>query len=321
MNYIAITIGDINGIGIEIFIKLWKLKKNNEFVLFSNQNIIKIFFKRKKINIPINLVNNNLYDFKKNYLNIYDYKAKNNEENAYKALIHSYNLSKKGYFIGILTLPLNKEKIIKKINSKFIGQTEIYQKLDNKKYPNMLFIKNNLIFATLTTHIRLKDITKHLSSKKYIYNKIFHINKTLINDFGIKNPKIIIAGINPHAGENNCIGNEETIFLKPVIKKLIENNINIYGPYSGDSVLTKKNMKNYNCFIFNYHDQALIPFKMISNNTGINYTSGLSIIRVAPDHGTAYDIVGKKIGNIKGLINCVNLIKKIYKNRKKIANS
>ena len=222
MNYIAITIGDINGIGIEIFIKLWKLKKNNKFVLFSNKNLIKIFFKRKKINIPINLVNNNLYDFKKNYLNIYDYKAKNNEENAYKALIHSYNLSKKGYFIGILTLPLNKEKIIKKINSKFIGQTEIYQKLDNKKYPNMLFIKNNLIFATLTTHIRLKDITKHLSSKKYIYNKIFHINKTLINDFGIKNPKIIIAGINPHAGENNCIGNEETIFLKPVIKKLIE---------------------------------------------------------------------------------------------------
>ena len=116
MNYIAITIGDINGIGIEIFIKLWKLKKNNEFVLFSNQNIIKIFFKRKKINIPINLVKNNLSNFKKNYLNVYDYKAKNNEENAYKALIHSYNLSKKGYFIGILTLPLNKEKIIKNIN-------------------------------------------------------------------------------------------------------------------------------------------------------------------------------------------------------------
>ena len=321
MNYIAITIGDINGIGIELFIKLWKLKKNNKFILLSNHNLIDRFFKRNNINFPINLINNNLNNFKKNCVNIYSYKAKNNEENAFKSLIHSYNLSKKGYFIGILTLPINKEKIIKKINSKFVGQTEIYQKLDNKKYPNMLFIKNNLIFATLTTHIRLNEITKHLSSKIYLYNKIISLNKTLINDFDIINPKIIISGINPHAGENNCIGDEETIYLKPVIKKLIKNNIKIYGPYSGDAVLTKKNMKKYNCFVFNYHDQALIPFKMISNNSGINYTSGLSIIRVSPDHGTAYDIVGKNKGNIKGLINCVNLIKKIYKNRKRIVNS
>ena len=321
MNYIAITIGDINGIGVEIFIKLWKLKKNNKFVLFTNQNLIKIFFKRKKINIPINLIKNDLYNFKKKCINIYNYKAKNNEENAYKSLIHSYNLSKKGYFIGILTLPINKEKIIKKINSKFVGQTEMYQKLDKKHYPNMLFIKNHLIFATLTTHIRLKEITKYLSNKIYLYNKIFYLNKTLINDFGIKNPKIIISGINPHAGENNCIGDEENKYLKPVIKKLIKNNIKIHGPYSGDSVLTKKNMKKYNCFVFNYHDQALIPFKMISKNAGINYTSGLSIIRVSPDHGTAYDIVGKNTANIKGLINCVDLIKKIYKNRKKIVNS
>ena len=96
------------------------------------------------------------------------------------------------------------------------------------------------------------------------------------------------------------------------INKLAKNKIKIYGPYPGDSVLTKKNMEKYNCFVFNYHDQALIPFKMISKNAGINYTSGLSIIRVSPDHGTAYDIVGKNKGSIKGLINCVNLIKKIY---------
>ena len=319
MNYIAVTIGDINGIGIELLIKLLKLKKNNKLVLFTNQNIIKKYFKRKKINIPLNVINNNI--FKKNYLNIYDYKAKNNEENAYKALIESYDQSKKGYYIGILTLPLNKEKILQQIHSRFIGQTEVYQQLDNKKYSNMLFIKNNLIFATLTTHIRLKQINKYLSNKEYIYNKIFNINKTLINDFGINNPKLIISGINPHSGENDFFGNEESLFLKPVIKKLIKNNIKVYGPYSADSILTKKNMKIYDCFIFNYHDQALIPFKMISKNTGINYTSGLNIIRVSPDHGTAYDIVGKNIGNVKGLMNCINLINKIYKKRKKIVYS
>ena len=98
MNYIAITIGDINGIGIEIFIKLWKLKKNNKFVLFTNQNLIERYFSRKKIKVPINLINYNLDNYKKNHLNIYHYKAKNNEENAYKSLIHSYNLSKKSSF-------------------------------------------------------------------------------------------------------------------------------------------------------------------------------------------------------------------------------
>ena len=227
MNYIAITIGDINGIGIEIFIKLWKLKKNNKFILFTNQNLIERYFKRKKIKLLIHLINYNLYNYKKNHLNIYNYNAKNNEENAYKSLIHSYNLSKKDNFIGILNLPINKEKIIKKINSKFIGQTEIYQKLDNKKYSTMLFIKNNLFIATLTTHIRIKDITKYLSNRKYIYNKIFYLNKTLINDFKIKNPKIIISGINPHSGENNTIGNEETKYLIPAINSLKKNNIKI----------------------------------------------------------------------------------------------
>ena len=100
MNFIAITIGDINGIGIEIFINLWKLKTRNNLVSFSNQSLIKRFFKRKKIRLPINLINKNLNNFKYDYLNVYSYSAKNNEDNAYKALIHSYNLSKKGYNVS-----------------------------------------------------------------------------------------------------------------------------------------------------------------------------------------------------------------------------
>ncbi|MBD1148184.1 4-hydroxythreonine-4-phosphate dehydrogenase PdxA, partial [Pelagibacterales bacterium SAG-MED31] len=90
---------------------------------------------------------------------------------------------------------------------------------------------------------------------------------------------------------------------------------NIDGPISPDSIVNKRNLKNYNCFIFTYHDQALIPFKLISNYSGVNYTSGLDIIRVSPDHGTAYDMVGKKKQSSRGIINCFKLVNKIASNR------
>ena len=161
---IAVTIGDIKGIGIELLIKLWKNKKNNNFVLFTNLKIFKNYLKNKKLNIKINIINNQLnflskIDYK-NKINLYNYECKNNEDNTYKSLYNSYQLTKKKYFIGILTLPLNKKKIIKEINNNFIGQTEYFQKIDKKNTSNMIFKKNKLIITTLTTHIRLKDITK-----------------------------------------------------------------------------------------------------------------------------------------------------------------
>ena len=128
-------------------------------------------------------------------------------------------------------------------------------------------------------------------------------------------PKIIISGINPHSGENGQIGNEEKKFIMPIIKKLRKLGISINGPISADSMLIKKNINKYNCFIYIYHDQALIPFKYISQFTGVNYTGNLDIIRTSPDHGTAYDLRGKKNISDTSFLNCFKLIKKIYKNR------
>ena len=219
-------------------------------------------------------------------------------------------MTSKKYFKGVITLPLNKKKIIE-IDKNFIGQTEYFQKLDKKKTSNMMFIKNKLLITTLTTHIEIQNVNKVLSRPKLIHNKIIKLDETLKKYFGIKNPKMIISGINPHSGENGKIGKGEIKNLIPAIKKLKKNNINIEGPVSGDAMLNKKNMKYYDCFIFCFHDQALIPFKLLSNYSGINYTAGLDIIRVSPDHGTAYDIVGKKIAKIDSLNNCFKFINKI----------
>ena len=319
---IAISVGDIDGIGIEILIKLWKKKIINKFVLFTNKVIFQNYLKENKIKLNFNVVDliNNKIKYSNSKFNIFDINTKNKIDNTYKSIIISYQLCKRNIFSGLITLPLNKELIIKRIDKKFIGQTELLEKIDKQNTSNMIFIYKKLIISTLTTHIKINKVTKILSKKNYIFNKIISINKCLKNDFKIINPKILISGINPHAGERGKISNDENKILIPEINRIKKQNINIQGPISADAMLTKKNIKEYHCFLFVFHDQALIPFKYISKFSGVNFTANLSIIRTSPDHGIAYDLVGKNKAIPYSLINCFNLINKINKNRKNILN-
>ena len=161
----------------------------------------------------------------------------------------------------------------------------------------------------------LIDLFYHIKRKNYLNDRIIDIYKSLRRDFNIKDPKLVISGMNPHAGENGCLGNEEKKFLDPLIKKLIYNNIKIQGPFSPDTIFSIQNRSKYDCFICNYHDQALIPFKLLSGFAGVNYTGSLDIIRTSPDHGTAYDLINKSNVSDKSLINSFILAEKIYKNR------
>ena len=316
---IAVTIGDINGIGIELMIKSWKKKEVRNFVLFCNENLLRRYLKKNNIKININNVNNgiNNINFKVTKFNIFDYNAKSNEENSINSLKQSYLQCKYGNFIGIVTLPINKNLIIKKISSNFIGHTEYFQNLDGKNVSNMILINKKIIVCPLTTHISLKSVPKYISKKNYIFNKIVSLNETLKYDLNINNPKLIISGLNPHSGENGKFGNEETKYIIPEIQRCKNKGIDINGPVSADSCLTSVNMKKYSCFIFLYHDQALIPYKYISNFKGVNYTGNLDVIRTSPDHGTAYDLIGSNKVSNKSLINCFKTTMKIYSNRNK----
>ena len=173
----------------------------------------------------------------------------------------------------------------------------------------MIFIHKKILITPLTTHLSLKKMIKAIQKKNYFYNKIGSLNSVLIKEFKIKNPIIKISGINPHAGENGNIGIEEKKYLNEDIKKLQNKGVTITGPFSADSMLINNQSKT-DCFIFIYHDQALIPFKLISKYKGINYTGGLSIKRISPDHGTAYDMVGKKSTNTSSLLNCFKFLNK-----------
>ena len=315
----AVTIGDIEGIGIELLINIWKFNRKTvgNFILISNFNLFEKYIKKNKIKIPYYKTNkiseaNKIFN---SFLPIFNISANSNNLNSYHSLKKGYDLNKNKLCSALITLPINKEKIINKIDSKFTGQTEFLQKLDKKKYSNMIFFAKNIIISTLTTHIPLNKINYYLKQKKIIYQKIYSLNQILIKDFNILKPKFAIAGINPHAGENGTIGIEEIKFLNPVIKKLINKGINIDGPFSPDSIFNSSNREKYNCFICIYHDQALIPFKLLSKFNGVNFTGSLSIIRTSPAHGTAYNLVNTNNANNSSLINSFTIAEKIYQNR------
>jgi len=320
---IAVTIGDINGIGIEILIKLWKLKRINNFILVTNNKLFNKYLIQKKIKLPLKTFNKyEKVDFTKiniKNFSIFDINAKNNYDNTFNSLLESYKLNHKKLCKGIITLPLNKSLISEKVNNNFLGQTEFFEKLNNKKFANMIFYSKKLIVSPLTTHISINNINNKLKKKDFISNKIKKLISTLKNDFSIKNPKIALAGLNPHAGENGTIGFEEKKYIIPALNKLKKEKIIIDGPFSADSLFIKKNIKLYDCFICCYHDQALIPFKLISEFNGVNYTGSLDIVRLSPDHGTAYDMVGSNKAKTNSLFNCFKLANKIIMNRTKIA--
>ena len=314
-NLIAVTIGDPKGIGLEILIKLFINKKISNFVLFTNKTLIKKYLRDKKYHLNINEINDQTFKADSKYLNIYSYNSKSYSENTLKSIYFAHNECIKNNYLGMITLPIRKDIIIKNYQSDFIGHTEYLQKLENKKTSNMFLIYNNLIFSTITTHVKINNISKYIRKKNFIYDKLISLDNTLKRDFNYKNAKIIVSGLNPHSGENGTIGREELDFIIPTLKRLKNKNIKIYGPISGDAILINNNLNIYDCFVFMFHDQALIPFKHISNFNGINFTGNLDVIRVSPDHGTAYNLVGKNKANYNSIINCFKIIKKIYKNR------
>ncbi len=315
-NLIAVSIGDIDGIGIHLLIREFKKNNISNFILISNYNI----FKKKLSNFYniklFNKLNNitEISNYNKNKINILDILTRNKYTNALDALKISYKLTKNKKFIGILTLPLNKKKINNFVNNRFIDQTTYFSKLENKK-SNMLFNYRNKFYIPLTTHIELKKVHRYFKNTDLVINKIISLNNTLKVDFKIDKPKFLIAGINPHAGENGLISKDEENYIFPIVKQLNKKNISIKGPTSGDSIINKINLKKYDAFLFTYHDQALIPFKIISNFQGINFTSGLDIIRVSPSHGTGDNIKNINDASSKGIVNSYNTIKRIYKNR------
>ena len=193
---------------------------------------------------------------------------------------------------ALVTGPLNKEIIIS-IDKKFTGHTEYIQKITKSNGVLMMLASDQLRVALATTHIPIKDVAKTIT-KELIINKVKILNNDLKTKFNIKNPHIKVLGLNPHAGENGKIGNEELLHIKPAIKDLKRKNINVSMPLSADTAFSKKNLEETDAFLGMYHDQVLPALKALSFGNSINITLGVPIIRTSVDHGVALDIAGTK---------------------------
>ena len=322
---VGISIGDLNGIGSEVILKTFEDTRMLELctpVIFANVKILS--FIKKNINSEAALHGidhiDQLVKGKINVLNVWkegvDINYGLNDENVGKYAIKSFvaaTAALKNDLVDVLvTAPINKYNI-QSDDFKFPGHTDyLDQELEGNAL--MFMVQDKLRVGLLTDHIPVTDVAKHLT-EKLIIQKIEIINKSLKQDFNITKPKIAVLGLNPHAGDNGVIGNEEEKIIRPTIKKLFEKGIFAFGPYSADGFFGSGQYEKFDAIIASYHDQGLIPFKTLSFGTGVNYTAGLNKIRTSPDHGTAYEIAGKGVADFSSFKEAVYLAIDIYNSR------
>ncbi len=325
MNTIAVTCGDVNGIGPEIVIKslnkLFNPKKHKIIFICSHNifdittQIVKPQFPYKKIYKEKEIPENNKKVLILNLPKITCYYGRvkaSSGETAYNSILKACSLAQNKIAEGIVTAPISKEAL-KKAKINFPGHTELLADYFNVKNFAMMFVSNKMKAALATIHIPIRQVAKKITFKQL--EKISNVIVTsLQNDFGITKPKIAMLGLNPHAGENGNIGDEELKVINTLIRAYDKN---IFGPFVPDAYFGNRLYKNYDCTIGMYHDQILIPFKLLNFNKGVNYTAGLPIVRTSPDHGTAFDIAGKGIAKPDSMIEAFKLAEKIINNRKK----
>ena len=301
-NKIAITTGDPNGIGAEITIKALNLLNipPKDIVLISNTKVLNTYGQ----------LNNN-YE-----LIEIDYPEKIIPgEIGANAGDFSFQLLKKACEIKpkfIITAPTSKEAM-NLAGHKFNGQTEVLEKFlahDGQK-AEMLFVSKDFRILLLTRHCALKDVSKNLN-KSIIIEKVERLRSYFQNKLYIKKPSFALCALNPHAGENGLMGDEEEKIIIPAIEAVRNRGINITNPLPADTLFidgVQKYLRGekipYDCYIACYHDQGLIPIKSVASEKTVNMTIGLDIIRTSPSHGTAFDIAGKNIANPESMIEAI----------------
>lgn len=326
---VGITHGDVNGIGYEILMKT-----------FSDSRLLELFNpiiygSSKSASYHRKVLNNNSVNFniisrveesqvgKVNLLNCVKEETKieigtaSNEagESSYIALDWATKDLKNGKIDLLVTLPINKNTIQNE-QFNFPGHTEFLENRFSISEDNamMMMISENLRIALATTHIPLKDVSSALS-KEHILNRMKILNHSLKRDFNIQAPRIAVLGLNPHAGENRLLGNEEADIIAPAIKEAQELWILSAGPFAADGFFGSGRFKEFDAVLAMYHDQGLIPFKTLAMGMGVNFTAGLQIVRTSPDHGTAYDIAGKNIASEESFRQALFSAIDIFRNR------
>ena len=310
---LAITLGDPSGINSEILLKaLNKLPKRNiSYVIYGSKKALEKAKKLTGVDLNIkeiksinDVVKSGIY-----LINLYDLDVEfgsSSKETGKASVVYLENavkdvLEKKAD--ALITLPISKQWIMES-GFPYAGHTDYLAEVSGAKEYAMVLMCKKLKVALITTHIPLKDVPSQITKEKII-SKVRLINREFKEKFGISKPKIAILGLNPHASDNGNIGNEEQNIILPAVKTLREDGIEITDPLSPDTAFNR--YKDFDIYVAMYHDQGLIPLKLLCFRKAVNITLGLPFIRTSPDHGTGYDIAGKNIADPSSTIEAVEL--------------
>jgi len=327
---LGISVGDINGIGMEVIIKTFKDNRMLDVctpIVYGSSKVSTFHRKALHVNdFSFNIIKSakeaNLK--KPNIINCWqeDIEIALGQSNtdggkyAFASLEAATADLEKGNIDVLVTAPINKDNI-QSDEFNFPGHTEyLTDKFEGDSL--MLMVNDSIKIGVATNHIPLSKVANTLTADT-IFSKLKILNKSLIQDFCITSPRIAVLGLNPHAGDNGLLGKEEEDVIIPAIDNAKSIGINTFGPYPADGFFGSGNYKKFDAILAMYHDQGLIPFKSLSFGEGTNFTAGLNIIRTSPDHGVAYEIAGQNKAEEGSFRQAVYTACDIHKNRMFVA--
>lgn len=325
---IGISVGDLNGIGMEVIIKSLINNRVMDFftpIVYGNTKNASFHRKANNINdFSFHVINDPSQANPKrpNMINVWqeDVKITLGEDNeiggkyAFLSLEKAVDDLNAGKLDALVTAPINKHNI-QRADFNFPGHTEYLQSKTNADDVLMFMVSEDLRIGVVTGHIPLKDVAAHITEES-IVRKLKLMQQSLKNDFWIQKPKIAVLGLNPHAGDNGLIGTEDDEIIAPAIERAKNEGVFCFGPYPADGFFAGNTYLKFDGVLAMYHDQGLIPFKHIADRKGVNYTAGLPIVRTSPDHGTGYDIAGKNQASSDSFLEAIFTAVRIVQNRR-----
>jgi 4-hydroxythreonine-4-phosphate dehydrogenase len=323
---IGITIGDVNGIGPEVILKALSDERILEHFTPIIYGSSKVMSYHKNIVKDVNVQFHHITDASKaqakkiNVLNCWEENVninlgKINEDGgryASMAIQKAGDDLKNKLIDGLVTAPINKASM-KLAKFGFTGHTEYFESIFGTN-GLMLMVSDVLKVGLVTNHIPLSEVTAKIT-KELIIKKVRVFDEALRVDFGHERPTIAVLGLNPHAGDEGAIGEQEEKIIRPAIIELKKNGVFVSGPYPADGFFGSGTFKKFDGVLAMYHDQGLIALKSLSFGEGVNYTAGLGGIRTSPDHGTAFDIAGTNAADPSSMRRAIFLAKDLIRNR------
>ena len=304
---VGITHGDINGVGYEVILKTLSEPHMTEIctpVVYGSQRVAAFYRKALGLpQLPMNVIDTLEYvkEGEVNIINVVDDELKvepgrDTQEAgraAFAALERAVTDLRSGDIDALVTAPINKNNIQCETFT-FPGHTEYLEaSLDDRSRRALMVLFNDVTrVALVTTHLPVAKVPGTLTAE-LIAEKIKIFDRSLREDFGIHAPRIAVLSLNPHAGDNGLMGDEEKEIIAPAIAEAEKERILCFGPYAADGLFGSGAYRRFDGVLAMYHDQGLAPFKAVAGADGVNFTAGLSRVRTSPDHGTAYDIAGK----------------------------